>query len=304
MDGSGVILGRRLDAAAVFAPASGHAPHVAAQSQRHPQCTAAGSGLRGWAALAVSAMLHGAAALAVTAAASSGPESSGAAGVATQSLPPSVRVELLTPADLVSDARPEIAPDLPMMDAPSLTDDSPPPSLSPEIAVAAVQPLVMSAAPMLDQGAVVARTVPPAPKDAGRAKKKKPAAAAEAGGNPAKGNGGGEVAGTGGTAKASGLTKGQIADLKAEWGAAVRSKVERKRAYPVAAKGAAGTVKVRITLDPSGKVLAVLIVLSSGNDALDAAAIRAVKATARFPAAPKGLSEGSYSFTLPMKFQP
>jgi protein TonB len=45
------------------------------------------------------------------------------------------------------------------------------------------------------------------------------------------------------------------------------------------------------------------IAQSSGAAALDAAALKAVKAAAPYPRAPKGLTEASYSFTLPITFK-
>lgn len=63
-------------------------------------------------------------------------------------------------------------------------------------------------------------------------------------------------------------------------------------------------MKVRITLAASGKLVGVSVAASSGNAALDAAAVKAVQAAGKFPAAPKGLADATYSFTLPMTFKP
>ncbi|MFZ1469813.1 MAG: TonB family protein [Paracoccaceae bacterium] len=282
-----------------------------------------------WAALAASAALHGVAAFALGSGLLTGAEAAGQAGDAAQSLPesPALMVQLLTPADLVSAAQPQLeisapdlAPQMPQGDlamAPAATEDT-----------AVARPALSTLAPPVQEvGPVVSQTTPPPPdlpvaetvvpkkpkaqpakpkpadKPVKKAKAAPKAANADAGGKPAKGSGGGVAAGTDGTAKA-GLTKGRIKDLRAEWGGAVRSKVERKRSYPAAAKGAAGTVKVRLTLAPAGQLLGVSVVASSGNAALDAAALKAVKTVGRFPKAPKGLTDASYSFTLPMRFEP
>lgn len=135
---------------------------------------------------------------------------------------------------------------------------------------------------------------------------KKKVAAPAAGGavaQKAAGAGGGASAGEGGSAKAGTVSKAKAKSLKAEWGASIRSKIERRKTYPKAAKGASGTVTVRLTVSASGALKSVTVNSSSGNAALDAAAVKAVKAAGRFPAAPKGLADGSHGFTLPMTFQ-
>ncbi len=100
---------------------------------------------------------------------------------------------------------------------------------------------------------------------------------------------------------ASGVSAGEAKALKADWGAKVRARINRKVALP--ADSTPGTVKVRLEIAASGKLLAVGIAQSSGQPALDAAAIKAVKAAAPFARAPKGLGEPSYSFSLPITFK-
>ncbi|MBK8441626.1 MAG: energy transducer TonB [Rhodobacter sp.] len=317
MDGSGMICVRRLDREAVFAPQSPLAPAVAGRTRGAPVTGIKRRRRKLPMALGLSAALHAAAALAITVAAEiGGTEAAGDGGTALQSLPPAMAVEILTPADLVSDTPPEIAVMAPDFAEPSVWEDqnwsAPAAFAAPVVPMAAMTTIM---APTVDQGAVVALAVPPVPearpepeprtKPAAKAKPKKPTAkAADAGGTAARGSGGKVAAGDGGAAKAAGPTKAQIADLKAEWGGKVRAKVERRRAYPSAAKGAAGTVKVRITLAASGKLVGVSVAASSGNAALDAAAVKAVQAAGKFPAAPKGLADATYSFTLPMTFKP
>jgi protein TonB len=60
----------------------------------------------------------------------------------------------------------------------------------------------------------------------------------------------------------------------------------------MAADGASGTVTVRLTVTRSGALADLSIAASSGNAALDEAALKAVRAAGRFPAAPEGLSQG------------
>ncbi len=94
---------------------------------------------------------------------------------------------------------------------------------------------------------------------------------------------------------------GEAKALKADWGSKVRARINRKVALP--ADSAPGTVKVRLEIAASGALLAVGIAQSSGQAALDAAAVKAVKSAAPFARAPKGLSEPSYSFSLPITFK-
>lgn len=133
------------------------------------------------------------------------------------------------------------------------------------------------------------------------AKKKQPAAAARPA-QQAAGSGGGAQAGADGSAQSATLSKARVNDLKAGWGAAIRSRIERRKTYPGAARGASGTVTVRLTVSRAGALSGVSVARSSGNAALDEAAIKAVRAAGKFPSAPKGLNEASYSFTLPMRF--
>jgi protein TonB len=94
---------------------------------------------------------------------------------------------------------------------------------------------------------------------------------------------------------------GEAKALKADWGAKVRARINRKVALP--ADSAPGTVKVRLEIAPTGALLALGIAQSSGQPALDAAALKAVKSAAPFARAPKGLTEASYSFSLPITFK-
>jgi len=129
---------------------------------------------------------------------------------------------------------------------------------------------------------------------------RKPAAASIA--QRAAGQGQGADAGNARRSQASSLSNGQIQSLTAQWGAKLRRKVERRKRYPSAARGASGTVLVQLTVGRDGSLRGVALAQSSGNAALDQAAVRAVQSAGRFPPAPKGLSKASYSFTLPMQF--
>lgn len=91
--------------------------------------------------------------------------------------------------------------------------------------------------------------------------------------------------------------------LQAEWGAAIQRRVHRGMAYPRGATGA-GTARVALDVDRSGKLIGLRLVRSSGVDAFDRAALEAVRRARRFAKAPDGLSAASYSFTLSLTFKP
>jgi TonB family protein len=118
----------------------------------------------------------------------------------------------------------------------------------------------------------------------------------------ASGAGGGTNAGAAKNSGAATASAGQIQSLFAQWGAQVRQKIERAKRYPNAARGVSGTVHVRITVDRNGTLRGVSVTGSSGNAALDSAALQAIKSARRFPSAPRQLTDPSYTFTLAMRF--
>lgn len=118
----------------------------------------------------------------------------------------------------------------------------------------------------------------------------------------ASGQGGGADAGARQEQRAATLSASQRQSLTAQWGAQVRRKIERGKRYPGGARGASGTVRVRITVGRDGSLRGVSLAGSSGHRALDEAALRAVRAARHFPNAPRGLSKPTYTFTLPMRF--
>lgn len=117
----------------------------------------------------------------------------------------------------------------------------------------------------------------------------------------AAGNKTGQNAGNRDTQVAATLSSSARQNLLAQWGAAIRNRVERRKNYPRGTR-AKGTTLLRVNLTRMGDLVSVSVVRSSGTAVLDAAAIGAVKG-ARFPSAPKGLNEASYSFNLPLAFQ-
>jgi protein TonB len=84
-----------------------------------------------------------------------------------------------------------------------------------------------------------------------------------------------------------------------QWGGAILSRIERSRPR---ARGT-GQVVVQLRLTPGGQLTGVSVAQSSGDAALDQAAVAAVQSVGRFPAAPNGLTDASYGFSLPIRFR-
>jgi protein TonB len=124
-------------------------------------------------------------------------------------------------------------------------------------------------------------------------------AAAPAPGQRAQGSGDGAASGSGRAEAAAALPAGRRDSLMAGWGARIAAQIQRRT--PPA--GRAARVVVRLTIGRDGRLLAASVQRSSGDAAVDGAALRAVRAAGRFPGAPRGLTEARYSFTLPIRFQ-
>ena len=164
-----------------------------------------------------------------------------------------------------------------------VVDDAPKPAATPDEATPPAPPKAASKPK--------AKTPAPPEKEPQKAAKTQPPAAASAPQKPAKP----EAA----AAPAAAQGKGEAKALKADWGAKVRARITRKLALPAGA--APGRAKLRVTVTPKGALVSVEIAQSSGQPALDAAAVSAAKAAAPYPRAPKGLTEASYSFVVPIR---
>jgi protein TonB len=103
-------------------------------------------------------------------------------------------------------------------------------------------------------------------------------------------------------APAPALDKGARASLISDWGARVVQRIDKAKRYPRGAEGE-GKVTLELVLAPSGHVVSARIARSSGNPALDEAALGAVARAGRMPKAPKGLDEQSYRFALAVAFR-
>ncbi|WP_119839173.1 energy transducer TonB family protein [Pseudooceanicola algae] len=118
-----------------------------------------------------------------------------------------------------------------------------------------------------------------------------------------------QAAGSGGSQQA-GQNNGQVragagkdaARLEAVWGGQIRNRIERRKRFPGGMRGKQGRVVVRITVSRDGNVMGARVVRSSGEAVFDQEAMKAIQRAGRMPSAPAGLSQASYTFTLPMDF--
>ncbi|WP_343079432.1 energy transducer TonB [Ostreiculturibacter nitratireducens] len=220
---------------------------------------------------------------------------------------------------------PEAAPEAPRAPAAPETALAPAlPALEAETAAAHMVSAPTSLSSLDDDAAPGVDTTPPppprveaaaAPPDATRPKarpdekpsKPQPATEAAAGkGSAPQAGSAGAVASAPGTAQTGegALSEGERNSLMAQWAGQIRSRVERRKAYPRAAQvqGLTGTVTLRLTVAPDGRIVSYGIAQSSGHALLDEAALVAVARAGRFPAAPEGLGGQAQSFTLPVTF--
>ncbi|MEZ5756558.1 MAG: energy transducer TonB [Paracoccaceae bacterium] len=255
-----------------------------------------------------------------------GVESAGDGGVELVSLTASdaALAEMIrqweTPPDLASTTPPPPAP--PATDpAPQIAADATPAPQALPMALALPQPSPSDTAP---KGEAPPPPPPPEPKPEPQPDPKpdpqpkpkpepkpepaaKPAAPAPSPAQPAQsaaGQGGAQAAGQDGQARAATASGDAARNLRAEWGAEIRARIERRKSYPRDAGGASGTVKLRITVGTDGRLAAVGVLASSGQPALDAAAVKAVQRAGRFPRAPRALGAGQADFTLSISFKP
>lgn len=251
----------------------------------------------------VSAALHGAvlAALPQEPLAPAGQEAAGAGGEAFESL---IALTAL-PVDL---APPDpVVPD-PVLPAPELTLPLAPPQIEgPRVALPAplrLPPEPPRIAPERPQTEARPRARPigkptaePAPKRAETAPQPHESRAA----STAAGAGGSPQAGAAKTPRQAALTSGAETSALGAWGAAIRARVERRKSLPAGTR-AAGTVGLTLSVDRAGGLVSASVARSSGDAALDAAALAAVRKAGRFPAAPAELTGARYSFGLAIKF--
>jgi protein TonB len=116
----------------------------------------------------------------------------------------------------------------------------------------------------------------------------------------AAGNGGSPQSGTTGKTKAVG--KGDDPSQIAQWGAKIRTQIERRKRPPRGVRGT-GITHVLIQVAPTGQLLSAKVLKSSGLDVFDEAALAAVTRAGKFTRAPKTLNKSSYSFRFSIRFK-
>jgi protein TonB len=113
----------------------------------------------------------------------------------------------------------------------------------------------------------------------------------------AAGQGAQAAQGQNGTAEASTGPTRDTENLLASWGGSIRAAVQRRQSR---VRGG-GTVLLQLTVNSGGQLISVSVSQSSGSDAVDNAALLAVR-SARFSSAPTGLPGGEHRFNLPVVF--
>lgn len=198
--------------------------------------------------------------------------------------------------------------DAPEVPAAALASPLPPPEFRvPEVELPALAPLpapdLAPPEPKADPAPQKVEAPKPAPRKEPPPKAKPRATGThDSAGQRAAGSGGGGVAGDNGAAQETVTGTGKVANLRAQWGATIRARIERAKRYPPAAGRQGGKVTVRLSVTRGGDLASVALAASSGNAALDAAALAAVRRAGGFPPAPKGLSEPAYAFSLTIRF--
>lgn len=93
----------------------------------------------------------------------------------------------------------------------------------------------------------------------------------------------------------------QTRALMAQWGGSINARIQRYVIYPTGST-AKGTAKLALTIGRDGALNGVAIQSSTGDAALDQAALRAAKRAGRFPSAPDGLTDAQYRFAISLTF--
>jgi protein TonB len=211
----------------------------------------------------------------------------------------------------------QTAPSLPQATAPTPTaptaqaDSAPRRSAPPTLA----QPTLTEPAPTTDTvpapapggttlAALQSPRPPQRPEGLAPPPRAAPQAAAPSTPQPARvasGQGGGATQGAAPTPQPAqpALSAGQRQSLMSQWGAQIMARIERARPR---VRGS-GQVVLALQITRDGGLAGLSVARSSGDAALDNAALSAVQRAGRFPAAPTGLTDASYGFSLPIRFR-
>lgn len=108
-------------------------------------------------------------------------------------------------------------------------------------------------------------------------------------------------------AKAAAGGKGKKSDggsgASSKYPGQVQVRVSRASRYPANAKGSSGEAEVAFTVAANGGVSGIRLSRSSGNAALDDAALAAVERAAPFPPIPEDAGRSSWTFSIPVAFR-
>lgn len=116
----------------------------------------------------------------------------------------------------------------------------------------------------------------------------------------AAGSGGGDAQGAAPQpAPQPAISQAQIQSAMAQWGGQIQSRIARSRPNV----SGSGRAVVQLRVGRNGQLQGVGLARSSGNGAVDQAAINAVQRAGRFPRAPAALTNAAYTFSLPVSFQ-
>lgn len=120
------------------------------------------------------------------------------------------------------------------------------------------------------------------------------------------GNGGADTADTKARKAAAG-GKGQKSDggsgASSKYPGQIQVRVSRATRYPSSARGSDGEAHVTFTVAADGSVSRIALSRSSGNAALDDAALAAVRRAAPFPPIPEDAGRSSWTFSFPVAFR-
>lgn len=93
-----------------------------------------------------------------------------------------------------------------------------------------------------------------------------------------------------------------VGKFRAQWGREIYHKVSKTMRYPRYSNDS-GIVTLKILIAPTGKLLNVEVINSSGSPILNEAALKAVRRAGTFAKAPKALKDESYQFQLSLNFK-
>ena len=157
--------------------------------------------------------------------------------------------------------------------------------------------------PEIDSQTAPARTQAPqaSPRPPARAERAERTAAAQPQ-RRAAGSGARATTGASPSSAVPARVQGNDAGQLAAWSAAIQSRIARQQRYPRGDHGE-GRVRVAMVIQRSGALSEVGIAQSSGQAALDRAAVQAVRRAAPFPPAPEGLSDDWYRVAQWMAFR-